>query len=59
MTEPQKRRSNLRTALIIASIAAVFFFGVIVDHLLGRQFSAPASGGPAAPHAGAPAGAQR
>jgi hypothetical protein len=33
MAEP-KRPSNLRTALILLSIAAVFFAGVIVNHWL-------------------------
>ncbi len=53
-TDPQKRRSNLRTALIVASIAAVFFVGVIVDHWIGKQIGAPAAGS-----AAAPAGAHR
>ena len=34
---PRKRRSNLRTALILGSIAAVFFFGVIADHVIGKK----------------------
>lgn len=35
VTEP-KKRSNLRLGLIMASIAAVFFFGVIADHIFQR-----------------------
>lgn len=31
---PAPRKSNLRTALIMASIAAVFFFGIVVRHWL-------------------------
>ncbi len=31
----QQRRANLRTALVFASIAAVFFVGVIVARYLG------------------------
>jgi hypothetical protein len=31
---PASRRSNLRLALILASVAAVFFAGVIAKYLL-------------------------
>ncbi|MCO5106955.1 MAG: cytochrome oxidase small assembly protein [Burkholderiaceae bacterium] len=31
------RRSNLRTALVLASIALAFFVGVIVNHWLIRR----------------------
>ncbi len=31
------RRSNLRTALILATIAFAFFVGVIANHWLFRQ----------------------
>jgi len=31
----QMRRSNLRTALVLASIAATFFFGVIASKFMG------------------------
>lgn len=30
-----RRKANLRTALVFASIAAVFFVGVIVVHAIG------------------------
>jgi hypothetical protein len=36
MPRPDKPR-NLRTALVLASIALVFFIGVIVSHLLFRS----------------------
>ncbi len=44
-----KRRSNLRTALVVGSIAAVFFFGVIADHLIAKKLGLdkPADGRPA------------
>ena len=32
--EEQTRRSNLRTALVLASIALAFFIGVIVKFML-------------------------
>ena len=32
--QPRQNRSNLRTGLILASIALVFFFSVIVRHLM-------------------------
>ncbi len=32
--EEQRRRSNLRTALVLASIALAFFVGVIVKRIL-------------------------
>jgi hypothetical protein len=32
--QPRGRRSNLRTALVLLSIALVFFAGVIVNRLL-------------------------
>lgn len=41
------RRSNLRTALIVGSIAAVFFFGVIADHIIAKKLGlepAPGAG---------------
>ena len=31
----QLRRSNLRTALVLASIAATFFFGIIASKFMG------------------------
>lgn len=45
MTEQPKRRSNLRTALIMASIAAVFFFGVIADHLIAKHLGIESTAG--------------
>jgi hypothetical protein len=30
----QRKATNLRLALILASVAAVFFVGVIVNHLM-------------------------
>ena len=40
MTDPRephrKRPANLRTALVLLSIAAVFFAGIIVNRLLFR-----------------------
>ena len=35
MTPDDRRRANLRLALILASIAAVFFIGFMVSALLG------------------------
>jgi hypothetical protein len=35
--EAQLRARNRRTGLILASIALVFFIGVILDHTLGRH----------------------
>jgi hypothetical protein len=32
MTTPEQRRRNIRTGLILLSIALVFFVGVIVRH---------------------------
>jgi hypothetical protein len=32
---PDRRSANLRTALVFASIAAVFFVGIIVAHAIG------------------------
>ena len=34
-TDPRLRNSNVRTALTLASIAAVFFFGIIAAKLSG------------------------
>ncbi len=33
MAEPSKR-SNVRTALILASIAAIFFLGVVINRMV-------------------------
>jgi hypothetical protein len=34
MTQEGRRRSNVRTALVLASIAAAFFVGVVLKHWL-------------------------
>lgn len=31
---PQQKKDNLRTALVLASVAAVFFTGIVVKMLL-------------------------
>ena len=34
MVNPEQRKSNLRTGLILASVALVFFMGVVVKLIL-------------------------
>ena len=34
MPTPEQRKNNLRTALILVSVVAVFFFGVFVKMML-------------------------
>ena len=33
---PEQKKSNLRLALILASVAAVFFFGIIINQALSH-----------------------
>ena len=36
MTTPEQKKSNLRLALILASVAAVFFIGFMAKMIMGR-----------------------